>query len=160
MMRHTLIVVGKIRAHYLNSGIEDYLKRMRPYAHVTIIEVKEEKAPDGLNASEEEKIKHIETERLIERTPQDSIVIALDPRGKSYTSEMWGTMVQNWMNTGRTHVSWLIGGSFGLADDVLPHHVERWSLSSLTFTHGLTRLIVLEQLYRAYKIIRGEPYHK
>ncbi|PTQ57455.1 MAG: LSU m3Psi1915 methyltransferase RlmH [Candidatus Carbobacillus altaicus] len=159
-MRHTLVAVGKIRASYLNAGVQEYLKRLRVYTRIDIIEVREEKASEHLSTAEQEKIKRLETERLLGRIPKEGIVIALDPRGEALTSEMWGEAFLKWMNAGVAHVSWLIGGSLGLADDMLPRNAKRWSLSSLTFTHGLARLILLEQLYRAYKIGRGEPYHK
>jgi 23S rRNA (pseudouridine1915-N3)-methyltransferase len=162
-MKITIVAVGTIKEKYLQQGIDDYAKRMRPYASVEIVEVKEEKAPERLSAAEEAQVREREGLRLLQRLPEPSPsakVVVLDLQGKQLSSGEWAAHLADWATYGSSHLYVVIGGSLGLSDQVRARADLLWSFSRLTFPHQLMRLMVLEQLYRAFKIQRGETYHK
>ena len=162
-MKITVVAVGTIKEKYLQQGIDDYAKRLRPYASVEIVEVKEEKAPERLSAAEEEQVRTREGMRLLQRLPEPSPaakVVVLDMRGKPLSSEEVAAQLDDWATYGAGHFYVVIGGSLGLSEQVRARADLLWSFSRLTFPHQLMRLMVLEQLYRAFKIQRGETYHK
>lgn len=162
-MKITVVAVGTIKEKYVQQGIDDYVKRLRPYASVEIVEVKEEKAPERLSAAEEAQVREREGRRLLQRLPAPSPstkVIVLDLRGKQFSSEEVASLLGHWATYGASHWYVVIGGSLGLSEQVRERADLLWSFSRLTFPHQLMRLMVLEQLYRAFKIQRGETYHK
>ena len=159
-MRINIIAVGKLKKSYLKKGIDDYMKRLSRYAKINIIEVMDEKAPENLSPSETQEIKDIERHRIESKIPANSYVIALDMKGKSMTSEGFASHLNRLMVKGKSNITFIIGGSIGLAQQLLQQADLVLSFSDFTFPHQLMRLILLEQIYRAFKIIRNEPYHK
>ncbi|MCW3488936.1 23S rRNA (pseudouridine(1915)-N(3))-methyltransferase RlmH [Dethiobacter alkaliphilus] len=159
-MQIQILTVGKIKEKYLKMGIDEYTKRLGPFARVEIREVKDEKTPDGASAAEEEQIQAKETARLKALLKPGTYIIALDIKGKNLSSPEFAARLDNLATTGQSHITFLIGGSLGLSPELLNMADLRLSFSAMTFPHQLFRLILLEQIYRAYKINRGEPYHK
>jgi len=159
-MRIKIIGVGKIKEKYLREGIGEYLKRLGAYAKVEIIEVEDEKNSENSSSAEEEIVKVKEKERILKHIKQDTYLIALDLKGKALSSEELSRSLDNLALQGKSDLSILIGGSLGLHQSLLDAAQLRVSFSKMTFPHQLMRLILLEQLYRAFKISRGEPYHK
>lgn len=159
-MHISIIAVGKIKEKYLKEGIKEYLKRLGPYAKVEIIEVGDE--PHGVNLSpaEELQIKEKEGEKIKKYIKENSFVIALALEGEMLSSEALAAKLHSLALRGTSHLTFLIGGSLGLAPSLLKQADYLLCLSPMTFPHQLVRLILLEQLYRAFKIIKGEPYHK
>ncbi|PKM79371.1 MAG: 23S rRNA (pseudouridine(1915)-N(3))-methyltransferase RlmH [Firmicutes bacterium HGW-Firmicutes-13] len=159
-MNLKIIAVGKIREKYLSRGIEEYLKRLRPYARIEIIEVADEKIPDRASPAEEEVIKTKEGERVLKKLEPDSFLVVLAVEGKLLSSEELAGRLEKLAVEGQGKVTFIIGGTLGLAEDIKSRADLLLSFSTLTFPHQVMRFILLEQLYRAFKIIRGEPYHK
>lgn len=159
-MNITIACVGKVKENYLKKGIEDYLKRLSTYARVQIQEVPDEKAPDSLSTAEMTRIQTIEGRRLLHKIPSDAYTIALAINGQSMSSETFASRLDKLMTYGQSKITFIIGGSLGLSADVLHKADLQLSFSKMTFPHQLMRLILLEQIYRAYRINRGEPYHK
>ncbi|PLS15759.1 23S rRNA (pseudouridine(1915)-N(3))-methyltransferase RlmH [Bacillus sp. M6-12] len=159
-MNITIVTVGKLKEKYLKQGIDEYLKRLSAYAKVEVIEVADEKAPETLSEVEMEQIKDKEGERILGKISQDAHVIALAIEGKLKTSEELAEGMDKLATYGKSKVAFVIGGSLGLSKDVMKRADEKLSFSKMTFPHQLMRLILVEQVYRAYRINRGEPYHK
>ena len=159
-MNITIITVGKLKEKYLKQGIEEYLKRLTAYAKVEIIELPDEKAPETLSDIEMIQIKDKEGERILSKINPDAHVIALAIEGKMKTSEELADTIDKLGTYGKTKITFVIGGSLGLSQQVMKRADEALSFSKMTFPHQLMRLILVEQIYRAYRIIRGEPYHK
>jgi len=154
------ISVGKLKEKYLKSGIEEYTKRLGSYTKITEIEVADEKAPEQLSEADMEIVKKKEAERILAKISPDAYVIALAIDGKMKTSEQLAKDIQSLMTYGRSKIVFVIGGSLGLHDEVLKRADEKLSFSKMTFPHQLMRLILVEQVYRAFRIMKGEPYHK
>ncbi len=159
-MNITIITVGKLKEKYLKQGIDEYLKRLTVYAKVDIIELPDEKAPETLSDVEMLQIKDKEGERILSKINPDAHVIALAIEGKMKTSEELANTVDKLGTYGKSKITFIIGGSLGLSQEVMKRADEALSFSKMTFPHQLMRLILVEQIYRAYRIIRGEPYHK
>ena len=159
-MRITLLTVGKIKEKYWKDAIDEYVKRLSRYAKVEIVEVADEKTPDGASEAEEEQIRWIEGARLIEKIPQGSYVVTLEILGKMLDSVQLSETISDWMVKGESHLCFIIGGSLGLSKEVSARASYKLSFSKMTFPHQLMRVILLEQLYRAFRIQKGEPYHK
>lgn len=159
-MNISIVTVGKLKEKYLKQGIEEYLKRLTSYAKVEIIEVADEKAPEELSELEMEQVKQKEGERILAKISQDSHVIALAISGKMQSSEDLADTIDKLATYGKSKIAFVIGGSLGLSDEVLKRANEHLSFSKMTFPHQLMRLILVEQIYRAFRINRGEPYHK
>jgi 23S rRNA (pseudouridine1915-N3)-methyltransferase len=159
-MHISIIAVGKLKEKYLQMGIDEYLKRLSVYAKVQVIEVKEEHAPEQLSSAEMEQVKQREGERILSYIKQDHTVIALAIEGKNWSSEELAKQLDQLATYGKSQVAFVIGGSLGLADSVLRRAEYLLSFSKMTFPHQLMLMILLEQVYRAFKINRGEPYHK
>jgi len=159
-MEITIIAVGKIKEKYLKEGIAEYLKRLSPYARLTVIEVDDENAPENLSPAEAEKVVKKEGERILAKLHPSSFVVALDLKGKNLSSEELASFISEKNLYGQSKLTFIIGGSLGLSKDVLERADFKLSFGRMTFPHQLMRLILLEQIYRAFKIIRGEPYHK
>ena len=159
-MRITLLTVGKIKEKYWKDAIDEYVKRLSRYAKVEIVEVADEKTPDGASEAEEEQIRRIEGARLIEKIPQGSYVVTLEILGKMLDSVQLSETISDWMLKGESHLCFIIGGSLGLSKEVSARASYKLSFSKMTFPHQMMRVILLEQLYRAFRIQKGEPYHK
>jgi 23S rRNA (pseudouridine1915-N3)-methyltransferase len=156
----SLLTIGKLKEKYLKQGIDEYLKRLTAYAKVEVIELPDEKAPEQLSEIEMEQVKDKEGERLLAKVSPDTYVIALAIEGKQRSSEELADMLDKLATYGKSKIAFVIGGSLGLSKDVLNRADEKLSFSKMTFPHQLMRLILLEQVYRAYRINRNEPYHK
>ncbi|MEK3888846.1 23S rRNA (pseudouridine(1915)-N(3))-methyltransferase RlmH [Bacillus sp. FSL K6-3431] len=159
-MNITIISVGKLKEKYLKQGIDEYLKRLTAYAKVDIHELPDEKAPEVLSENEMEQVKLKEGERILAKISGDAHVIALAIEGKMKTSEQLAKGLDHLAIYGKSKVVFVIGGSLGLSEEVMRRADESLSFSKMTFPHQLMRLILVEQVYRAFRIIRGEPYHK
>ncbi|MFL6562924.1 MAG: 23S rRNA (pseudouridine(1915)-N(3))-methyltransferase RlmH [Bacillus sp. (in: firmicutes)] len=159
-MNISIITVGKLKEKYLKQGIEEYLKRLTAYAKVDVIEVPDEKAPEVLSELEMVQVKQKEGERILAKINQDTYVIALAIQGKLGSSEELADSLDKLATYGKSKIAFVIGGSLGLSDEVIKRSNEQLSFSRMTFPHQLMRLILVEQIYRAFRINRGEPYHK
>jgi 23S rRNA (pseudouridine1915-N3)-methyltransferase len=155
-MKFVLLFLGKTREDYLDRGISDYADRLRRYVP---IEIKLLKSKHAKNDSDRV-IMSREAEQLLASAKSSSLTVALDPKGREYDSKELATVLEGWENRGLQTISFLIGGYLGLDKTVLDHADLTWSLSRLTFTHEMTRFILLEQLYRACSIKEGHNYHK
>jgi len=156
----TIITVGKLKEKYLKEGIAEYVKRLSAYCKLNVVEVNDEKAPEELSATEMEQVKRKEGERILAHIKQDHYVIALAIEGQMWSSEKISSEVDKLALHGRSQVAFVIGGSLGLADEVLKRADAKLSFSKMTLPHQLMRLVLVEQIYRAFRISRGEPYHK
>ncbi|MEH7414036.1 23S rRNA (pseudouridine(1915)-N(3))-methyltransferase RlmH [Neobacillus drentensis] len=159
-MNISIITVGKLKEKYLRQGIEEYLKRLSAYAKVEMVEVADEKAPEELSELEMLQVKHKEGERILAKIGQDTYVIALAIQGKLQSSEELAKNLDRLATYGKSKIAFVIGGSLGLSDEVIKRSNEQLSFSRMTFPHQLMRLILVEQIYRAFRINRNEPYHK
>lgn len=159
-MRISIICVGKIKEKFYRDAIDEYVKRLGKYCKPEIIEVADEKTPDKASAAEEEQIKAKEAERILSKIKDDAFVCTLEILGKKYSSEGLARMLEQTAISGRSHIAFVIGGSLGLHSSVMKQSDLAISFSDMTFPHQLMRVILCEQIYRAYRIISGEPYHK
>ena len=159
-MQITIVAVGKIKEKYVQEGISEYGKRLGPLVKLKILEISEERRPVHCSPAQCEAAKTAEGIRIIEATPPESYVCVLDPAGELLSSEAFAQKISRLEIAGRNHLSFIIGGDLGLSEEVLAKCHIRLSLSRMTFTHRMARMILLEQIYRAVKINRGEPYHK
>lgn len=159
-MQIKIVTVGKLKEKYLVMGINEYLKRLTAYAKVEIIEVSDEKTPDKASEADEEIIKTKEAERIERHIKDGTFLVPLVIEGKMLTSKDLADKLSSLALTGKSDVTFVIGGSLGLHQRIINRGDLLLSFSKMTFPHQLMRLILLEQVYRAFKIIRGEPYHK
>ncbi len=159
-MRITLITVGKIKEKFYTQAIDEYAKRLSRYCKLEIVEVADEKTPDHASENVERQIKEKEGERILKNIKDDAYVIALAIEGKMPDSVGLAKKIENLGIGGVSHIVFIIGGSLGLAPEVLKRADELLSFSKMTFPHQLMRVILLEQIYRSYRIISNEPYHK
>lgn len=159
-MKITILTVGKIKEKYLKDAIAEYSKRLSKYCKLEIIEVADEKTPDQASEVVEESIRNKEGERLLKYIKDDAYVITLEIKGKLLTSEELADKINKLGISGTSHIIFVIGGSIGLGKEVLQRSDYALSFSKMTFPHQLMRVILLEQVYRSYRIIQGEPYHK
>ncbi len=156
-MRLLIAAVGRMREPFYRLAQEEYAKRIRKYAHLAIVEVADDPVPQG--EQERLAVRVREGERLERKIPAGFLKVALDPQGEEFSSEAFAGWLEGRMNTGKGDIAFLIGGTLGLSPAVLEGADLLLSLSRLTFPHQLARLVLLEQLYRAFRIIRQEPYH-
>ena len=159
-MKVTLICVGKLKEKYLSQGVDEYVKRLGRYCSLDIIELADEKTPDNASSALEELIKKKEGERILRAIKDDSYCIALAINGEMLTSPELAEKIDALGISGTSHISFVIGGSLGLSEDVIKRADYKLSFSNMTFPHQLMRMILLEQVYRAYRIIHNQPYHK
>lgn len=159
-MKITLISVGKIKEKYLRDAIGEYSKRLSRYCKLEIVEVADEKTPDNASETVENQIRQKEAERILKHIKDDSYVITLEINGKMLDSPGLAEKIENLGTKGESHLTFVIGGSIGLGDEVLKQSDFGLSFSKMTFPHQLMRVILLEQIYRSFRIINGEPYHK
>ena len=159
-MKITIITVGKIKEKYLRDAIAEYVKRLSRYCKLEIIEVADEKTPDQAGETVEEQIRDKEGERVLKNIRDDMYVVTLEIGGKMLSSEELADKINMLGIQGQSSVAFVIGGSIGLGREVLKRSDYALSFSKMTFPHQLMRVILLEQVYRSYRIINGEPYHK
>ena len=159
-MNITIVAVGKLKEKYLQQGIQEYMKRLSTYAKVQIVEVPDEKAPETLSDKDAERVKAREGERILAKISPEAYVITLEINGKMLTSEQLAGKMDELALYGKSKFVFVIGGSLGLSEAVMKRSNFALSFSKMTFPHQLMRLVLLEQVYRAWRINRGEPYHK
>lgn len=159
-MKISVLCVGKIKEKFYSDAVAEYMKRLTRYCKPEIIEVQDEKTPDEAGENEEIRIKQKEGERIISKIRDDMFVIALAIDGKKLSSTELADKINGLGLSGTSHICFVIGGSLGLSKEVLDRSDMKLSFSDMTFPHQLMRVILLEQTYRAYRIINGEPYHK
>lgn len=159
-MRITILSVGRIKEKYLRDAIAEYSKRLSRYCRLEITEVPDEKTPDRASEAEEQQIKKTEGERLLKYVRDSDYVIAMAIDGKMPDSPELAAQIERLGVSGVSSIVFVIGGSLGLSQEVLKRADYQMSFSRLTFPHQLMRVILLEQIYRSYRIINGEPYHK
>ena len=159
-MKITVLCVGKVKEKFFTDAIKEYSKRLSRYCKLEIVEVADEKTPDGASELVVSQIKGKEAERMEKYLPDSAYVIALAIEGKKLTSEKLAEKIDSLGISGTSHLVFLIGGSLGMSDRLLKRADYLLSFSDMTFPHQLMRVILLEQIYRSYRIIHGEPYHK
>lgn len=159
-MKITIVTVGKIKEKYLRDAIAEYRKRLGKYCKLEVIEVSDEKTPDNASETMEKIIRSKEAERILKYVREDAYVITLEIDGKMLDSVEFSRKLENLGIQGKSHIVFVIGGSIGLGEDVLRRSDFALSFSKMTFPHQLMRVILLEQIYRGYRIMAGEPYHK
>lgn len=159
-MKISILTVGKIKEKYFTAAISEYTKRLSRYCKLEIIEVADEKTPDNASEHEEDLIRAKEGERLKKYIKDGAYVIALAIQGKQTTSEEFAEKIHGLGLKGESHIVFIIGGSIGIDKSILKEADELLGFSQMTFPHQLMRVVLLEQIYRAFRIINGEPYHK
>ena len=160
MTKISIICVGRIKEKYWNDAIAEYSKRLSRYCKLSVIEVADEKTPDNASEALEDQIKKKEADRILKYLEDGATVCALAIEGKKYTSESFSSFIENQGIQGASHLQFVIGGSLGLHESVLKRADHKISFSDMTFPHQMMRVILLEQIYRGYRIMTGEPYHK
>ncbi|MBQ3854511.1 MAG: 23S rRNA (pseudouridine(1915)-N(3))-methyltransferase RlmH [Anaerovibrio sp.] len=158
-MKISIVAAGKLKEKYLTEGIKEFLKRLTPFANVNIIEINEEKMKDNPSEAEKQQVLAQEGQRLLKQVPEGSYLIVLDVYGKNLSSEELAAKIDSLALNGKSHITFLIGGAFGLSQEVRQAADLLLSFSNMTFTHQMVRLLLVEQIYRAFKINRGEKYH-
>lgn len=159
-MKITILAVGKIKEKYLKDAIAEYSKRLSRYCKLELIEVSDEKTPEQASAAVEDAIREKEGERLLKYIKDDAFVVTLEIKGKQLTSEELADKIEKLGIAGESQIVFVIGGSIGLSGTVMARSDYALSFSKMTFPHQLMRVILLEQIYRSYRIIQGAPYHK
>ncbi len=159
-MKITILCVGKIKESFYREAVGEYVKRLGRYCSLEILEVADEKTPDGASATQEDQIKEKEADRILSKMPEGAYVYTLEIQGKRYTSELFADAIHKVGLGGRSHIVFVVGGSLGLHEKVLRRSDQAVSFSDMTFPHQLMRVILCEQIYRAYRILHGQPYHK
>ena len=158
-MKITIACVGKIKEKYLSAGIDEFTKRLTPFCKLETVAINEEKMPDNPAPAEKEQVLAKETQRLLVIIPENSYVILLDVIGKQLSSPELAMKIDNLALNGHSHITFVIGGAFGYTDALRKRADYALSFSKMTFTHQMIRLLLIEQIYRAFKISRGEKYH-
>lgn len=159
-MKITIVAVGNLKENYWREAANEYLKRLAAYAQVAITEVPESRVGQDAGGGDEARARTAEAQGIAKAVPQGSVPILLAINGEQRSSEQWAEFIAAMQLASRSHLTFMIGGSIGVADSVksLAHH--HLSLGPLTFPHQLARIVLLEQIYRAFRILRHEPYHK
>lgn len=158
-MKVRIICVGKLKEKFFRDAADEYIKRLTPFTKVEVFEIKDEKAPQNYSDEQVRAVKDKEGEKILEKLGPH-YTIALDPYGRMLSSEELSTHMERLMNTGKSTVNFVIGGSNGLSESVLRRADMKLSFSKMTFPHQLFRVMLLEQIYRAFKISQGGTYHK
>lgn len=159
-MKVRIVCVGKLKEKYLGDGIKEYTKRISGYSDIEIIEVADERIPDKASLAEETLVKAKEGRKILDKIKQDDYMILLDVGGKEMDSVAFSKHIEKCMIDGKSTIVFVIGGSLGHGEEVLSRANIRLSFSPMTFPHQLMRLILVEQVYRAFKIMKNETYHK
>lgn len=158
-MRFTFLTIGKIKEKWMRQGIDEYLKRLSPIAKVEILSPDEEKMPENPSPAMKEKVMEKEGDKLLKYLKDEDFLIFLDLKGKPVTSEGLADILRRKMVSGTSRFFFMIGGPYGNGENIRKRANLKISISAMTFTHQMARLILAEQVYRAMKIIRHEPYH-
>lgn len=159
-MKISVICVGKVKEKYFRDAIAEYEKRLSKYCKLEVIEVADEKTPDHASEVVEEQIKEKEAERILRYIKEDAYVYSLEILGEKPDSVAFARQIERLGIQGKSHIQFIIGGSLGLHQSVSKAADKAISFSDMTFPHQMMRVILLEQIYRSYRIIMGEPYHK
>ena len=159
MININIICVGKLKENYLKEAISEYSKRLSKYCNLKIIEISDEKLPNKINESTMQEVKNKEGLKILENIKKDSYVFPLDLHGKQFTSEEFSEKIENITVRGFSTITFIIGGTLGISDEVLEKANEMICFSKMTFPHQLIRVFLLEQLFRAFKISNNESYH-
>lgn len=159
-MNIDIIYVGTLKESYWKDASEEYIKRLKSYCKLEMIQIKEAPLPKNASPADEEAVKNIEGKAILNKIKKKSYIIALDIPGKEFSSESFASNLSKIANDGNSKIVFIIGGSLGLSNEVLKQSNQRLSFSRMTFPHQLMRVILLEQIYRAFKINKGEVYHK
>lgn len=159
-MQISILTVGKIKEKFYRDAIDEYSKRLSRYCKLKIVEVDDEKTPDGASDKVCNQIMAKEGDKLKAHIPEDAYVVALAIEGRKYDSVAFAKKINNLGIQGKSHIVFIIGGSLGICDELKKRADELISFSDMTFPHQLMRVILTEQIYRAYRIINNEPYHK
>lgn len=159
-MNIDIVCIGKLKEKYWADAVSEYVKRLRRYCNLNITELKEARLPDNASAADEENVKISEGRSILKVISDDTYAIALDIAGKQQSSEELAARIEKLAVDGRSKAAFVIGGSLGLSSDVLQRADYRLSFSPMTFPHQMMRVILLEQIYRSFKIIKNEAYHK
>ncbi len=159
-MKITIVCVGKVKEKFFREAVSEYEKRLSRYCRFDIVEVADEKTPEGAGSLQEEQIREKEGRRILEKLREDAFVCTLEINGKKLSSEELARWMEKLTVGGTSHIMFVIGGSLGLHESVSRRADLRLSFSDMTFPHQLMRVILTEQVYRAFRIIHGEPYHK
>ena len=159
-MKIKVVSIGKIKEKYLLAGIKEYTKRLQAFTKIEFFELEDEKIPDKATTAQEEQIKEKEGKRLLEKIKDDEYVILLDLHGKELDSVELSQHLEKMMISGKSTITFVIGGSLGLSKDVIQRSNFRLCFSKLTFTHQMIKLFLLEQIYRSFKIMNHQVYHK
>lgn len=155
-----IIGCGKIKEKWMRDGLAEYVKRIGAYDKLEVLEVADEKTPDNNSEAENEMVKVKEGQRILKLIKDDDYVILLDLAGKTMDSEKLSTFIEQLYVKGKSRIDFVIGGSLGVSKELINRADFRWKLSDNTFPHQLCRIIVTEQIYRAFRIMHNEPYHK
>ena len=159
-MKITIVAVGKVKEKYFRDAVAEYAKRLAKYCRFEIIEVEDEKTPDKASEALETQIKEKEAERILKHVKEDAYLVTLEIQGKKLDSVAFADTIGKLATYGTSHIQFVIGGSLGLHESVSKRANLKLSFSDMTFPHQLMRVILAEQIYRSYRIISGEPYHK
>lgn len=159
-MKITLITVGKLKEKYWVQAVDEYKKRISKYAKIELVEVADEKEPNNASEKDIEQIKNKEAKRILSKIKDTQHVVTLEIHGKTYTSEKLAAEYQRWMNTGKSDVVYVIGGSNGLGEAVKKRSDQEISFGTLTYPHQMMKVMLMEQIFRVNKILRNENYHK
>ncbi|NDO47451.1 23S rRNA (pseudouridine(1915)-N(3))-methyltransferase RlmH [Clostridium sp. MD294] len=159
-MKITIICIGKLKERYWKEAVEEYSKRLTKYCKLNIIELPDEKAPETMSKAEQQQVCQKEGQRILKAIKGDGVVVALAIEGKMFSSEQLAAQIQKDTVEGINHIVFIIGGSLGLSQEVMKKADRALSFSAMTFPHQMMRVILLEQIYRAMRIIKKEPYHK
>lgn len=158
-MRVTIISAGKLKESYLRAGIGEFKKRLRPFTQLSFMEINEEKMPAIPSAKEKEKILLLEGKRLLKQVPKGDFLFVLDVYGKQFSSIEFAEKINVLAISGKSNLSFIVGGTFGLSNELRKKADSLVSFSKMTFTHQMVKLLLVEQIYRAFKINHGEPYN-
>lgn len=159
-MKITIIAVGKVKEKFYRDALAEYGKRLGKYCRLEVVEVEDEKTPDKAGEALELQIKEKEAQRILKYVKEDAYLITLEIEGRKMDSVSFAKKLEKLATYGTSHIQFVIGGSLGLHDMVSARADEKISFSDMTFPHQLMRVILIEQIYRCYRIINGEPYHK
>ncbi len=155
-----ILCIGKLKERFYAEAAAEFVKRLSRFAAVEVVELPDERAPEQLSPAERERVRSAEGRRILAKLAEGEALVAMDLQGRELTSEAFAARIQGWMTGGRSRIAFAVGGSLGLSREVLARADERISFGKPTFSHQIFRIMLLEQVYRAFKIINGEPYHK
>ena len=158
-MKFHVVCIGKLKESYLREGVAEFIKRMRPYGGITITELNESKIGDKPSDTERKQVVKEEGQRLLKVVPKTAYTLLLDVYGKTMSSETMAAMISKLEVDGISDMAFIIGGAFGVSDELRQSVKYKLSFSPMTFTHQMVRLLLVEQIYRSVKINRNEPYH-